>query len=153
MDLVGYEMGSMLNFSMPLEWHTFSVVAGQPMLGFVDNRAPPFQLEARTNNFGHFNEFYNSSNNTIGRHRWDAASNPIVDSGQYLSISECSKHPMRSQRATLETHYFPSEGLTIVSDVDDILRIGEVWNPKQIIFNTFVRPFQPWLDMDRVYRD
>jgi len=45
----------------------------------------------------------------------------------------------------------PQTGLTIVSDVDDVLRVAEVWNIKQAILSTIARPFKPWLDMPHVF--
>jgi hypothetical protein len=154
MSLMGYEMGSLLNFAMPLEWRTFSIVGGQPWLDFIDVDTPPAELAPRTNKFGHFHDFYCSTNNkTIDQQQSDARSHSIVRSDQYLSVPGCNEYDVRSRRTVLETHYFPSQGLTIISDVDDILRGAEIWNPKQMIFNTFVRPFQPWLDMNRIYRD
>jgi hypothetical protein len=153
MSLVGYEMGDLLSYSMPFGWRTFSVVGGQPMLGFVDNSAPPAELGTRTNKFGHFHDFYGSTNNSISKKQLGVRNQSMIDLDQRLSIVGCNKFDGRSRRATLDMHYFPPEGLTIVSDVDDILRVAEIWNPKQMIFNTFVRSFRPWLDMNRVYRD
>lgn len=47
--------------------------------------------------------------------------------------------------------YVPPNGLTILSDVDDVLRVAEIWNPKQAILNVLARPFQPWRNMPEVF--
>ncbi|KAL9054351.1 MAG: hypothetical protein Q9162_004226 [Coniocarpon cinnabarinum] len=47
----------------------------------------------------------------------------------------------------------PNQGLTIISDIDDILRITKIWDPKEIIANTFARPYVPWLNMPDIYRN
>jgi hypothetical protein len=150
--MMGYEMGSMLNFSMPVEWSTFSIIGGQPTLHAADRRPSIAEIGPRTNRFGHFRTFYSSTNRKI-EVNIDAQGHWFDNASSHLSIAGCGEADMRSRLVTLETHYFSSEGLTIVSDVDDILRVAEIWNPKQMIFNTFVRTFQPWLEMPQIYRD
>jgi hypothetical protein len=151
--MMGYEMGSALNFSMPVEWSTFSITGGQPALHAVDGSLSIAEIGPRTNRFGHFRTFYFSTNRTIDEVNIDAQGHWIDNASSHLSIAGCGEANMRSRLVTLETHYFSSEGLTIVSDVDDILRVAEIWNPKQMIFNTFVRAFRPWLEMPQIYGD
>lgn len=45
----------------------------------------------------------------------------------------------------------PPRGLTILSDIDDVLRETRIYAPEQGILNTFVRPYKPWMNMDRVF--
>jgi hypothetical protein len=45
----------------------------------------------------------------------------------------------------------PPEGFTIISDIDDILRVTKIFLPKQGILNTFAKPFVPWLNMPDIY--
>lgn len=45
----------------------------------------------------------------------------------------------------------PPTGLTIVSDIDDILRITKIFEPSQGLLNTFAKPFTPWLNMPSIY--
>ncbi|OAA55142.1 hypothetical protein ISF_08063 [Cordyceps fumosorosea ARSEF 2679] len=45
----------------------------------------------------------------------------------------------------------PPEGVTVVSDIDDILRVTKIYKPKEGLLNTFARPFAPWLTMPAVY--
>jgi hypothetical protein len=50
------------------------------------------------------------------------------------------------------TAYFvPSTGVTIVSDIDDILRVTKIYEPAQGILNTFANPFTPWMNMPEIY--
>ena len=44
-----------------------------------------------------------------------------------------------------------SGGLTIVSDIDDILRVTQIYEPSQGLLNTFARPFVPWMNMPDIY--
>lgn len=43
--------------------------------------------------------------------------------------------------------------VTIASDVDDILRVTEVWNLRRAIRNVFTEPFEPLQGMTELYRD
>ncbi|KAI9841562.1 MAG: hypothetical protein M1837_000608 [Sclerophora amabilis] len=45
----------------------------------------------------------------------------------------------------------PTEGLTIISDVDDILRVTKIYQPKEGLLNSFARPFTPWMNMPEIY--
>ncbi|KAB8346360.1 hypothetical protein FH972_023403 [Carpinus fangiana] len=47
----------------------------------------------------------------------------------------------------------PGPGLTIVSDIDDILRVTKIYQPKEGLLNSFARPFTPWMNMPDVYRN
>jgi hypothetical protein len=47
----------------------------------------------------------------------------------------------------------PPTGLTVVSDIDDILRITQIYNPKNGLDNTFAKPFVPWMNMPDIYRN
>ncbi|KAK4943780.1 hypothetical protein LTR10_016683 [Elasticomyces elasticus] len=50
------------------------------------------------------------------------------------------------------TSYLVSDqGFTIISDIDDILRVTKIYEPAQGILNTFARPFTPWLNMPDIY--
>jgi len=45
----------------------------------------------------------------------------------------------------------PPKGLTIVSDIDDILRVTKIYQPKEGLLNSFARPFTPWMNMPDIY--
>lgn len=45
----------------------------------------------------------------------------------------------------------PPEGLTIISDIDDILRVTKIYQPKEGLLNTFARAFTPWRNMPDIY--
>ncbi|KAM0549130.1 hypothetical protein ACHAPJ_009585 [Fusarium lateritium] len=45
----------------------------------------------------------------------------------------------------------PPKGITILSDVDDILRVTKIYEPKEGLLNTFARPFTPWMNMPKIY--
>ncbi|MCJ1369714.1 hypothetical protein MMC20_000926 [Loxospora ochrophaea] len=45
----------------------------------------------------------------------------------------------------------PDEGLTIISDIDDILRVTQIYEPSLGILNSFARPYVPWMNMPDIY--
>lgn len=47
----------------------------------------------------------------------------------------------------------PPRGLTVVSDVDDILREAEIWDWQEAIKNLFIRNFVPWTSINTVYAE
>lgn len=44
----------------------------------------------------------------------------------------------------------PTQGITIISDIDDILRITKIYQPKEGLLNTFARDMVPWPNMPDV---
>lgn len=49
------------------------------------------------------------------------------------------------------SYLIPTEGLTVISDIDDVLRVGEPYQPKESFLNFFVRPWTPWMNMPDVF--
>ncbi|KAH7115297.1 hypothetical protein B0J11DRAFT_540281 [Dendryphion nanum] len=45
----------------------------------------------------------------------------------------------------------PPEGITFISDIDDILRVTKIYQPKEGLLNSFARPFTPWSNMPDIY--
>ena len=45
----------------------------------------------------------------------------------------------------------PPKGITIISDIDDILRVTKIYQPKEGLLNSFARPFRAWENMPEIY--
>ncbi|KAL8387926.1 hypothetical protein RB595_009571 [Gaeumannomyces hyphopodioides] len=45
----------------------------------------------------------------------------------------------------------PPRGITVVSDIDDILRVTKIYKPKEGLLNSFARAFVPWQNMPAIY--
>ncbi|THV76819.1 hypothetical protein D6C97_02430 [Aureobasidium pullulans] len=45
----------------------------------------------------------------------------------------------------------PTTGLTVVSDIDDILRITKIYEPSQGLLNSFAKEYVPWENMPDIY--
>ncbi|KAI4286821.1 MAG: hypothetical protein L6R35_003927 [Caloplaca aegaea] len=57
----------------------------------------------------------------------------------------------RSYIGNATSYLVPPTGLTIVSDIDDILRITKIYQPKEGLLNSFARPFVQWKNMPDIY--
>ena len=44
-------------------------------------------------------------------------------------------------------YLIPPTGLGIISDIDDILRVTQIYEPSLGLLNTFAKPFTPWMNM------
>ncbi|EPE25515.1 hypothetical protein GLAREA_01427 [Glarea lozoyensis ATCC 20868] len=49
------------------------------------------------------------------------------------------------------SYLVPSTGYTIISDIDDILRVTKIYDPKEGLLNSFARAFTPWMNMPEIY--
>lgn len=49
------------------------------------------------------------------------------------------------------SYLVPTAGLTIVSDIDDILRVTQIYEPAQGLLNSFAKPYTPWMNMPEIY--
>ena len=45
----------------------------------------------------------------------------------------------------------PPTGLTVISDIDDILRVTKIYQPTEGLLNSFARPFTQWMNMPDIY--
>lgn len=60
-------------------------------------------------------------------------------------------HQCNESTPSTPVYYVSPRGLTVVSNIDDVLRVAEIWNYKQGILNVFARPFRPWRNMPDIY--
>jgi Uncharacterized conserved protein (DUF2183) len=81
---------------------------------------------------------------------------PISDQG--LADGNTTGPPQRlnvyvngTEAGNATSYMVTTEGLTIVSDIDDILRVTEIYQPKEGLLNTFARPFTQWMNMPQIY--
>ncbi len=53
---------------------------------------------------------------------------------------------------TGEVQFIPEKGLSVISDIDDTIKISDVLNKKQLIKNTFVEPYQATYGFPQYYK-
>ncbi|KAB5592351.1 hypothetical protein CTheo_4175 [Ceratobasidium theobromae] len=44
----------------------------------------------------------------------------------------------------------PSQGITLIADIDDTLRVTKIYQPEEGLANSFARPYVPWMNMPAV---
>ena len=49
------------------------------------------------------------------------------------------------------SYLVPPKGLTIISDIDYILRVTKIYYPNDCLLNSFARPFTQWMNMPDIY--
>ncbi|WEW57924.1 hypothetical protein PRK78_003391 [Emydomyces testavorans] len=61
-------------------------------------------------------------------------------------------HSNATSNAGIPISYLvPGSGLTIVSDIDDVLRVSTIYHPTEGLRNLLTRPFYPWMNMHDVF--
>jgi phosphatidate phosphatase APP1 len=78
-------------------------------------------------------------------------SNGLVPGNQTQAIQTINVYANGSDVGNATAYLVPPTGMTVVSDIDDILRVTRIYLPKEGILNTFARPYTPWLNMPDVY--
>jgi hypothetical protein len=66
-------------------------------------------------------------------------------------IQRLNVYATGSDLGNATAYLVPPTGLTVVSDIDDILRITKIYQPKEGLLNSFARPYVPWMDMPNIY--
>ena len=111
------------------------------------------RLQEPTNSYGDFDGWVGSSNISLpeditkGDDTQDVQTVDII-----LQPKGMKSRPANFTQTISKTMLVPPEGVTIVSDIDDVLRVAEIWNWKQALLNLFARPLQPWLDMPDIFK-
>ncbi len=78
----------------------------------------------------------------------DAASAALPGGRLRLVVGSGTGAPV----STAEAHLLPETGLSVVSDIDDTIKISQVRERQELLRNTFCRPFQPVPGMRELYR-
>ncbi|CCX30892.1 hypothetical protein FPQ18DRAFT_334846 [Pyronema domesticum] len=77
----------------------------------------------------------------------------IPDGSQTHQITRLDVHTSVSNSGNSSAYLIPPEGVIILSDIDDILRVTKIYNPQEGLLNTFARDFVPWENMPELFAD
>ncbi|QRW05418.1 hypothetical protein RhiLY_04417 [Ceratobasidium sp. AG-Ba] len=55
------------------------------------------------------------------------------------------------QTGNASSYLVPPQGITLVADIDDILRVTQIYQPEEGLKNSFARPYVPWMNMPAVF--
>jgi hypothetical protein len=128
---------------IPREYISWAVNGAQPILTINENTTIPLPISTGT--YGHFETFITVPLPWTYQHFMNITTIPLT-----LSLAGCSESHI-SLPTRVDTLIVPPKGVTIISDIDDILRVSEIWDPKQAFLDLFVRPFQPCLDLPDLF--
>ncbi|KAI0882649.1 uncharacterized protein GGS22DRAFT_47443 [Annulohypoxylon maeteangense] len=67
------------------------------------------------------------------------------------SIQALNMYANGTNSGNATAYLVPPEGFTIISDIDDILRVTKIYDPKEGLLNSFARAFTPWMNMPEIY--
>ncbi|KAL8803669.1 MAG: hypothetical protein Q9200_006120 [Gallowayella weberi] len=77
--------------------------------------------------------------------------NGLADGNSTNDIQRLNVYTRGSNIGNATAYLVPPTGLTIISDIDDILRITKIYQPKEGLLNSFARPFVAWKNMPEIY--
>ncbi|KAF2639941.1 hypothetical protein P280DRAFT_401151 [Massarina eburnea CBS 473.64] len=67
------------------------------------------------------------------------------------NVQRLNVYTSGTETGNATAYLVPPEGITFISDIDDILRVTKIYNPKEGLLNSFARPFTPWMNMPDIY--
>lgn len=80
-------------------------------------------------------------------------SNGLQNGNETQQIQRLNTQVQGASIGNSTAYLVPNEGLTIISDIDDILRVTKIYEPEQGLLNSFARPFTAWENMPDIYRN
>ncbi|KAJ6441832.1 kinase domain-containing protein [Purpureocillium lavendulum] len=75
----------------------------------------------------------------------------LVPGNETSRIQTLNMYANGTNSGNATAYLVPPTGMTVISDIDDILRVTKIYQPKEGLLNTFARPFTPWMNMPAVY--
>ncbi|KAF2152594.1 hypothetical protein K461DRAFT_313255 [Myriangium duriaei CBS 260.36] len=78
-------------------------------------------------------------------------SNGLKNGNETSTIQKLNTYVQGASLGNSTAYLVPTQGLTIVSDIDDILRVTKIYEPKEGLLNSFARAFTPWENMPDIY--
>ncbi|KAG5977281.1 hypothetical protein E4U55_006914 [Claviceps digitariae] len=124
-----------------------AVVRSNATAGAVDAKGGRQTIRLRHNTTieGDFDEFVQLQNTT-------GPNGGFMKPGNQTSqIQTLNMYAQGTDSGNATAYLVPSTGITVISDIDDILRVTKIYQPKEGILNTFARPFKPWMNMPQIY--
>ncbi|KAI1135753.1 hypothetical protein F5Y05DRAFT_159553 [Hypoxylon sp. FL0543] len=67
------------------------------------------------------------------------------------SIQALNMYANGTDTGNATAYLVPPTGFTVISDIDDILRVTKIYDPKEGLLNSFARAFTPWMNMPEIY--
>lgn len=77
--------------------------------------------------------------------------NGLTPGNETSKIQRLSTHVEGATLGNSTAYLVPPKGITVVSDIDDILRITKIYDPEQGLLNSFARDFVAWENMPEIF--
>jgi len=129
-----------------------SLLAERAKLFFVDNQSGkriPIQIGNRTfiseksASNGHFYGTLRATPEEVAQ--WQDKDSHTI---RITAITKDSDH----RKFTGQIYLLETEGTAVISDIDDTIKISEVFSKEALLANTFIRPFRPVPEMAKFYQ-
>jgi hypothetical protein len=78
-------------------------------------------------------------------------SNGLLNGNETNNVQRLNVYTNGTNTGNATAYLVPNEGITFISDIDDILRVTKIYDPKEGLLNSFARPFTPWMNMPDIY--
>ncbi|KAF2857533.1 hypothetical protein K470DRAFT_194574, partial [Piedraia hortae CBS 480.64] len=78
-------------------------------------------------------------------------SNGLIAGNSTRSVQRLNTYVQGASIGNSTAYLVPTEGITVVSDIDDILRVTKIYQPKIGLLNSFARPYLKWKNMPSIY--
>ena len=75
----------------------------------------------------------------------------LFDGNATKDIQRLDVYAQGDRNGNATAYLVPETGLTVISDIDDILRVTKIYKPKEGLLNSFARPFTQWMNMPDIY--
>lgn len=75
----------------------------------------------------------------------------LLDGNKTSNVQRLNVYAEGAEMGNATAYLVPPSGITVISDIDDILRVTKIYKPKEGLLNSFARPFTPWMDMPDIY--
>lgn len=128
-------------FKERARWFLVDNERGKPVSIWLDDRIYPL---GKTEPDGRLLVRVSLPDEQVSRLRREAAS-------AALPFTSVNSHGA-GRAAHGEIHLLESSGLSVISDIDDTIKVSEVRDREALLLNTFVRPFKPVEGMAAAYR-
>ncbi|KAM0717790.1 hypothetical protein Q7P37_006122 [Cladosporium fusiforme] len=77
--------------------------------------------------------------------------NGLTPGNETSKIQRLNAQVEGASEGNATVYLIPPKGISVVSDIDDTLRVTKIYDPKEGLLNSFARDFTPWEDMPGIY--
>ncbi|KAF1832432.1 hypothetical protein BDW02DRAFT_529936 [Decorospora gaudefroyi] len=78
-------------------------------------------------------------------------SNGLLNGNETNNVQRLNVYTNGTLTGNATAFLLPTQGITFISDIDDVLRVTKIYDPKEGLLNSFARPFTPWENMPEIY--